>query len=56
MIKNLSWLRLNPPQSNPSTSASDKPILEEAKKYGVGIIRQVGDGIEVNAKDLIAYH
>jgi len=34
----------------------DKAVLEEAKKYGVGIIRQVGEGIEVNAKDLIAYH
>ena len=34
----------------------DKAVLEEAKKYGVGIIKQVGDGIEVNAKDLRAYH
>jgi len=34
----------------------DEAVLEEAKKYGVGIIKQVGDGIEVNAKDLRAYH
>jgi hypothetical protein len=34
----------------------DETVLEEAKKYGVGIIRQVGEGIEVNAKNLIAYH
>jgi len=34
----------------------DDAVLEEAKKYGIGIIKQVGDGIEINAKDLIAYH
>jgi len=33
----------------------DKAVLEEAKKYGVGIIRQVGDGIEVDATGLKAY-
>jgi len=31
-------------------------VLEEAKKYGVGIIRQVGKGIEVDATGLKAYH
>jgi hypothetical protein len=30
-------------------------VLEEAQKYGVGIIRQVGDGIEVDATGLRAY-
>jgi hypothetical protein len=30
-------------------------VLEEARKYGVGIIRQVGDGIEVDATGLKAY-
>jgi hypothetical protein len=30
-------------------------VLEEARKYGVGIIRQVGDGIEIDAKGLRAY-
>jgi len=33
----------------------DKAVLEEAKKYGVGIIRQVGKGIVVDAKGLKAY-
>ncbi len=33
----------------------DKAVLEEAQKYGVGIIRQVGDGIEVDAIGLRAY-
>jgi Holliday junction resolvase len=32
-----------------------KDVLEEAQKYGVGIIRQVGDGIEVDATGLRAY-
>jgi hypothetical protein len=32
-----------------------KDVLESAKKYGVGIIRQVGDGIEVDATGLKAY-
>ena len=32
-----------------------KDVLESAKKYGVGIIRQVGDGIEVDATGLRAY-
>jgi len=31
-------------------------VLKEAKKYGVGIIRQVGNGIEVEAIGLRAYH
>ena len=33
----------------------DKAVLEEARKYGVGIIRQVGNGIEVDATGLKAY-
>ncbi len=33
----------------------DKAVLEEAQKYGVGIIRQVGDGIEVDTTGLRAY-
>ena len=33
----------------------DKAVLEEAKKYGVGIVRQVGNGIEVDATGLKAY-
>jgi len=32
-----------------------KSVLEEAKKYGVGIIRQVGKGIVVDAEGLKAY-
>ena len=31
-------------------------VLEEAKKYGVGIIRQVGESIEIDATGLVAYH
>jgi hypothetical protein len=30
-------------------------VLEEAQKYGVGIIRQVGEGIEIDATGLRAY-
>ncbi|MDR1812648.1 MAG: hypothetical protein LBQ87_07465 [Candidatus Fibromonas sp.] len=33
----------------------DTDVLEEARKYGVGIVRQVGDGIEVDATGLKAY-
>ena len=32
-----------------------EPVLEEARKYGVGIIRQVGEGIEIDATGLKAY-
>ncbi len=32
-----------------------KTVLEEAKKYGIGIIRQVGKSIVVDAKGLKAY-
>jgi len=32
-----------------------KPVLAEAKKYGVGIIRQVGNGVEIDATGLKAY-
>ena len=35
-------------------SFSDK-VLSEAQKYGIGIIRQVGEGIEVKAERLKAY-
>ncbi|MDR1829791.1 MAG: hypothetical protein LBQ76_03375 [Candidatus Fibromonas sp.] len=31
-------------------------VLKEAKKYGVGIIRQVGESIEIDATGLVAYH
>jgi len=34
----------------------DVAVLEEARKYGVGIVRQVGNGIEVDATGLKAYH
>ena len=30
-------------------------VLEEAQKYGVGIIRQVGEGVEVEATGIKAY-
>jgi len=33
----------------------DEKVLSEAQKYGVGIIRQVGEGIEVEAESLRAY-
>jgi len=33
----------------------DEEVLKEAKEYGVGIIRQVGKGIEVNQGELKAY-
>jgi hypothetical protein len=33
----------------------NEDVLEEAKKYGVGIVRQAGDGIEVDATGLRAY-
>jgi hypothetical protein len=33
----------------------DTDVLEEARKYGVGIVRQVGNGIEVDATGLKAY-
>jgi hypothetical protein len=32
-----------------------KPVQEEAKKYGIGIIRQVGKGIEIKAGRLKKY-
>jgi hypothetical protein len=32
-----------------------KKVLEQAEKYGVGIIRQVGDSIEIKADKLTAY-
>ena len=32
-----------------------KAVLEEAKKYGVGIVRQAGESIEVDAGKLTAY-
>ena len=35
-------------------SFSDK-VLSEAQKYGIGIIKQVGEGIEVKTKGLRAY-
>jgi len=35
-------------------SFSEK-VLSEAQKYGIGIIRQVGEGIEVETKSLRAY-
>jgi hypothetical protein len=33
----------------------DESVLEEAREYSVGIIRQSGDGIEVDATGLRAY-
>jgi hypothetical protein len=30
-------------------------VLEEAKEYEVGIIRQVGDAVEIDDKDLRVY-
>jgi hypothetical protein len=33
----------------------DKSVAEEAKKYGVGIIRQVGDSIEIDDDKLKVY-
>jgi len=30
-------------------------VLEEARKYGIGIIRQVGDSVEIEAKNLRIY-
>jgi hypothetical protein len=33
----------------------DDSVIEEAKKRGIGIIRQVGDAIEIDDKDLKAY-
>jgi hypothetical protein len=32
-----------------------KRTLEEAQKYGIGVIRQVGDSIEIDAGHLKAY-
>jgi hypothetical protein len=32
-----------------------KAVLEEAKKYGMGLIKQVGKSIEIEAKNLRAY-
>jgi len=32
-----------------------KRVLEEARKYGIGIIRQVGDSVEIEAKNLRVY-
>jgi hypothetical protein len=32
-----------------------KAVLEEAKKYGMGVIKQVGKSIEIDAKNLQAY-
>jgi len=33
----------------------DEKVLSEAQKYGIGIIRQVGEGIEVETEGLRAY-
>jgi len=33
----------------------DDSVAEEAKKYGIGIIRQVGDAVEIDDKNLKAY-
>jgi hypothetical protein len=33
----------------------NEDVLEEARRYGIGIIRQAGDGIEVDATGLRAY-
>jgi len=33
----------------------DEKVLSEAQKYGIGIIKQVGEGIEVKTKGLRAY-
>jgi hypothetical protein len=32
-----------------------KKVIEEAKKYGIGLIRQVGDSVEIKAKRLKVY-
>jgi hypothetical protein len=32
-----------------------KKVLEEAKKYGIGIIRQVGESLEIEANNLKVY-
>jgi hypothetical protein len=32
-----------------------KKVQEEAKKYGIGIVRQVGNALEINTKALKAY-
>ncbi|MDR0517232.1 MAG: NERD domain-containing protein [Fibromonadaceae bacterium] len=32
-----------------------KAVLEEAKKYGMGVIKQVGKGLEIKANNLRAY-
>jgi hypothetical protein len=33
----------------------DESVVKEAKVYGIGIIRQVGDAVEIDDKDLKAY-
>jgi len=33
----------------------DDSVAQEAKKYGIGIIRQVGDAVEIDDKDLKVY-
>jgi len=33
----------------------NKKVMEEAKKYGIGIIRQVGDSVEISSERLKAY-
>jgi hypothetical protein len=30
----------------------DDHVVEKAKEYGIGIIRQVGDAVEIDDKDL----
>jgi hypothetical protein len=32
-----------------------RAVLEEAKKYGMGVIKQVGKGLEIKADNLRAY-
>jgi hypothetical protein len=32
-----------------------KKVMEEAKKYGIGVIRQVGDSVEIRAEKLKVY-
>jgi len=33
----------------------DGSVIEEAKKYGIGVVRQVGELLEINDNDLKVY-
>ena len=38
-----------------ATGSFSDEVLDQASRYGIGIIKQVGEGVEIEAKNLRAY-